>query len=400
MRPLTRAASLSAALAALSLPVAALAHGPAPAVLGLPEGASLDDGVVRLSTGLAVRAASQRWSFLCSAAWGGPGAPLAVTGAEGRVWVVGEGRVTSLDGEREEARAADVRDVAHAFGEAWLLESDALRSLDSGRRVDLQERFESVAGFGEWVALVRRDDAGVIVEWRDEEGALAQRETHEDLAEAVSVTLRSDGQGLVLALVLPDAYQLRWLAPPETLPADAPRDARAEGALLSVVGGDILAPTRLDGPVRIGDATWVAAEGSLWSLESDGFSPGDASLPTGVTCLQPARDGLAVCTQTALTHVTSSDPRPSAHLELTDLRGPRASDIAPDAWSSCQAEWLDFARHAGLPAGHDASASEAEETTGCATAPRSRSHPVAALALFLAALVRSGVRTRARASAR
>ena len=149
-----------------------------------------------------------------------------------------------------------------------------MRSLDSERRVDLQERFESAAGFGEWVALVRRDDAGVIVEWRDEQGALAQRETHEDLAEAVSVTLRSDGQGLVLALVLPDAYQLRSLAPPDRPQPDAPRDTRAEGALLSVVGGDILAPTRLDGPVRVGGVTWVAAEGALWSLESDGFSPG------------------------------------------------------------------------------------------------------------------------------
>lgn len=341
--------AIGALCAAVSLVAGgAHAHGPAPAVLGLPEGATLERDVVRLSSGIAIRevdaAGAAEWRYRCPATWGGPGAPQAVAGAEG-VWVLGRDLTWHSARPERTAPALPARDVANARGAAWALVDDALVPIDAGsslRALPLDRAYESVQGVGDAFVVAWREVGVPAVVWLDAEGRPLLEETHNDLR-ATSLALRAEGDTAVLAMSQDEGYLVRALGASSDLHAAEP--VRASGALLSASGADLHAPSRIDGPARGEDGVrYVGTEGGVWAQTDAGFAAED--MPAPVTCVQDDPAGPIACAQRALHQ--RRDGAWTVVFSLDALVAPRESDVAPDRWAECWAEWLDFAEHAGL----------------------------------------------------
>jgi len=342
-----------AAQVVLIVPAASWAHGPAPATIGLPDGATLGEGVVRLSTGAAARDASGRWSYLCPAIWGDPGAPPMVAGADG-VWVLGQdGFRLWADGWAlaRERELSSVRDTAVLGDEAWTLsrrsadDPTTLDSLDTERSLTLARPWSVVAGEGKGFVVARLEDDALEVGWLDADGSEAQVERVVLSMDAASVDLRRTTSGALYAAITGrDDYLLARVT--RSRLADLEGGHGVAGVLGSAQGW-VRSMAPLDGPVEHDGTLFVTTGGALLAWRGEELVSQSAS--QRMTCVEP---GVACATLGLLVLPEEDGEDLTWTFELEQLHPPRDVDIPEDRRAACEAEWLDFTLHAGLdPAG-------------------------------------------------
>lgn len=350
---LARVALLGAA--AVALPGAALAHGPAPAVLGALGGGADDLDLVRLSEGFAQRDPdTSAWRYVCPARWGGLATPLAAMDSEGETYLIAEAGVFAL------SRLGDVTPALADTLRGDLFARDAIGA--GGLAIALY-------GTAEAAELVRLDDPGDS--FVGSLGAHYQR-------------LSVDGAGLVLGARTESGIGLAWvslegavtrewdlpLAEPDQS-AGAPKLVPAQGgALIRLPTRDGVALYRLDEEPTGGPALrpLVQLEGSAhgpvtldgevllaWNRRLQRVDEGGAlhELPTDepITCLEAAGGSVFACSQRALYAVTEGGRRLEPVFALDWLEAPLDTDTDDGVAAACRAEWLDFASDGGLDPG-------------------------------------------------
>lgn len=380
--------ALSIAAAALCLLAApALAHGPTPAALGVVPGTTREHGIVRLSSGLALRDDTGGWRYLCPAAWGGPGAPPTVLGTTG-VWVLGDAHTRAWAGAW--SGAADVSgrralDLASVRGEAWaLVERDgasALISLDTGQELPLGERWTTAAEHPEGFMLARAEGRSFLWLLINQRGEVIERRAQQLHATPVRVDLRTTGDTRHVVITT-SAHDL--LIELEALLRDG--SPEPDTALIKAEATRISAQAPIEGPTSWGDTLVIVSGGAMYAWEEGALS--SLWVRQRWTCL----DAGSACTTSGVQALPDDRTQaPEQWFALRALTGPRASDMSPAQWPACQAQWLDFAFHAGIdpaptPAPEPPSATT-DHSDGCAHAPRQRLTPAALLPLLMCYLL-------------
>ncbi len=366
MRPV-RSTPLILALAGLTWPALALAHGPAPATLGVPEGASGAPEVLRLATGFAyadpVPGHTARWRFMCPAAWGGEGAPVTVAGEAG-IWVLGPDGALAWDGDWSDpidVPLGEVRDLVHARGLAWVLvgrdDGLELRALDGADAIALDEAWATAAEVERGFALARVEEDEAVVSWVDR-GGREQARARVDLGmTGASVSLEATGERLFLSVRQRSGYRLIDVT--EDGPGEDDGAARME----------LFSYGPLRGPVQWEGATWVVREGELTEVGTDAFASVEG--PRRYTCLADSGAGPLACSVEGAHVLTGPDGEADQVFAWSDLYPPREADVPSGTWPSCMAQWLDLAKHQSLdPAPPEDLAPPADEATeaGCQSA--------------------------------
>lgn len=390
-----RSAPLILALAGAALPGLALAHGPAPATLGVPEGASGAPDVLRLATGFAYAdpapGHAARWRFMCPAAWGGDGAPVAVAGEAG-VWALGPDGARAWDGASWSDVVAlplgQVRDLVHARGQAWVLVGRdgalALRALDGAAELALDEPWATAAGVERGFALARVDGDEAVVAWVGERGEELARARVDLGVSGASVSLEATGVRLFLSVRQRTGYRL----------IDVTEDGPGEGD--GAARMELFSYGPLGGPVEWRGQTWVVREGELTEVGVDALEALEA--PRRYTCLASSGAGPLACSVEGAHVLTGPGGEAEQVFAWSDLYPPRQADVPRGAWPSCLAQWLDLANHQGLdPAPPEDAAPPApgdEPSAACQSAP---GRPVGGGPWWVACLAcLVGVRSRSR----
>ncbi|MCB9540702.1 MAG: hypothetical protein H6704_31160 [Myxococcales bacterium] len=316
----------------------AAAHGPAPAALGALD-ARLDG--VRGNLGLALRGAEGGWSFGCPALWGADegGAP-ALRLEDGTLVVAWDGAV-HLGG----AGACGL--TRHALGEGSIL---------TGLAAD---------GDAAWVAA-RVGDGGRV--WR------VTAEGPAEVADLVGLQpdglVAADGVAWVGGARPAPALVRVHAAGAERVPLDLPvpadyldpRGVEPGGPrfLLAATGaGPRLLERRagawavvaqaeraLHGPVRLGDAWLLVADG-VTRRRADGDADfADLAAPLR-TCLQRAGDAVFACVDRGLDRLTP-DGAARPVFRVDDLAGAPLACTPPALRAACELQWLHEAGESGL----------------------------------------------------
>lgn len=419
-----RLGALASGLLVCAVATVTHAHGPSPATLGLPAGATLNEGVVRLSSGLAVRTDDgASWRYVCPSAWGGPGAPPAVAGSAG-VWVIGaDGARAWRDGWTQHAspNATTTRAVVSARGEAWALVEDdegrALVPLDGGPRIALTRAWDAVVATDDGFALADLQDDTLHVAWANIDGAVRASYDVALTRPTAAASLRVVDAQLYVALDQGDLHRLVPLNPPPAAPptlaeASPPDDA---SALVWTRASELHALAPLVGPVAWGDTALVHTDGAIVPAATSPDPLWDDQRFTCLTGSTPTH-GPVACTPRGLYVLPdTADGDLEARFQLDALTPPARDDAPLERWSTCWAEWLDFSLHAGLDPGvpppleepPDASSppttaepptsapTSAPPADGCAVASSPARRAPAPLGVLVAALVLClGARTR------
>lgn len=332
---------------------AALAHGPAPAVLDVLTWDSRADcdlglapAILRSNIGVHRRNEDGTYAFGCPSRWGD--AELALAAASGdRVVFAGSGGVFVSEDGGCSTRSLDV-----PAGDTVV----ALRA--------------DVGSTDAW--LVTRDfGAGTGALWRIGEVAENVARWDDFLPDGLVV----DADGMVwLAAALPAPSLRTWgpggeasLAPAwpasATLDRLTPRAAADGGVWLAAgAGADrtlwwtdgsqvVVGPgpaEALSGPVAVGEV-WIAAlDGRVWA-QDDAGGWSDSGVDVDWTCLNPAPGGALACAQreARLVSAWSAAGPVEALVASLDQLGPPDGGC-PDPEGTCALDWLHFGGEAGL----------------------------------------------------
>lgn len=381
LRRLARSTSRTAGLAAVAGAVLVwsaadgLAHGPAPAIIGLAGGAERPD-LVRLSVGLAERV-DDGWRWVCPAVWGTPDAPP--------VAPLGDGALVVADDVVGTLRAG----AAFTPSELDLRGDDLLRALEhyAGSALALWWTDD-----GSRVVRIGVGDAGGVGPTQlssTEVGATTERwQTVTVDPAGTTIAARTTPDSLIVDAVDGSArwsFELAGGATPELRTAGDALFVTLDGERSDLVElrGEradvrLSSPARIHGPVRLGSgvdsASWVATDGGLWRLIESPTRLGDARR---WTCLQATDSGRAyACTQLALYELLESGPAEQPYFALHDVGPPDMTRVPESARIACEAEWADFASDAGLEPGRwDWDAADAEvgaRRSGCAVGSSTR----------------------------
>lgn len=325
---------------------AAHAHGPAPSTLGLAPGTGLEHGVIRLSSGLALQNNGGPWEYLCPAAWGGPGAPPMVLGKAG-LWILGDTRTQAWsDGwsNSSEVSGRSALDLASVRGEAWALvpsgdSSSALISFDSGHVLDIKGRWSTVTAHHEGFALGRFDEQSVEVLWVDEQGQPLRQQARQVSSSPVGLDLRTLGRIHYVALTTATSYRVIEV---ESFIEGTVEYDMSESTLQASTES-FTSPKPIQGPILWQDRLMVVSGGAMFEWD-------DGTISTWWpqrrwTCLHTN----SACTVLGMFELQDMDARePTPFFEISALQGPRQDNVPAEHWPSCQAEWIDYATHAGI----------------------------------------------------
>lgn len=318
----------------------ALAHGPAPAIIGVAAAGAEGPRVLRLSVGMALRA-PDGWRFLCSAAWGGPTAPLASSGDGETTWIATSGRVRELsagvvggdggpDGSSVLAMAATggaTFALARTDGGAALWRLGAPAPVWEG-----QGAWTGLSAEGGRLAMARTADDGLHVLTLSASGGEEGEAVFPGVSPGATPSLRAAGGALYVLLREGAAQDL----------------SRVDGDALVpvVVGSDVVL-----GPVSAPGGAVVVVGGVLGALAGDAVEPRDAS--RAWTCLAEGAGGSWACAQRDLFEVGAAGVAgPVA--SIGELLPPDWSTVPSAAVADCGAEWTDLVVDAALELAQDA----------------------------------------------
>lgn len=315
----------------------ALAHGPAPAVIGVAAGGAEGPRVLQLSAGLAVRD-DLGWRYLCGSAWGGPEAPPAVSGDGETTWIAAEhglrtltgGVVADAGGAVDAATAVALASsggaawaLARRDGESWLWRLGG----DAPLWHDPDPTWTGFVAHGGGFAVARVGADGLHVLTLSAVGVAQGESVFADVGSEATATLRSAAGALFVLLRDGVAQDLR----------------RVDGdALVAVANSD--GPVL--GPVTAGDGAVLVIGGALLRLEVDVAALLDATHT--YTCLAEAGGQAFACAQRDL-YVVGDDGVMGPVASVGDVLPPAWASLAPSTSGECEAEWSDFASEAALP---------------------------------------------------
>jgi hypothetical protein len=332
---LRAALHLGACLSALTPCASAFAHGEPPAAYAVLAHDAQGARAVRLSKGVALRRAAQRFQFVCPSAWGDQyAAPLAAL-ADGTI-VVGATSGLMLLGEDGQLRAHP--DPAAAGDSSELVRSAqgvfALRSTQAGSE------------------LLAIDAERVRVLWQDTKSLYSLAALDDKL-----VLLRANGLTLEqVTLAAADGKELDRQTAVLSSPVDyvfARASAGAAYALVMFRTAAVLgsltanafskiaeAELSIAGPLRVGDSTLLARDGQLTQLVGAELKP--LTGQDDVLCLEQ-NDGLSyACTPDGIVRVGAQALDAPLFL-LSWLVAPDQELLpAGEARQRCNEQWQDL----------------------------------------------------------
>jgi hypothetical protein len=325
---------LGALLSTLTPCVSALAHGDPPTAYALLSHDAEGARAVRLSAGLALRRAPQRFQYVCPSAWGDMyAAPLAAL-ADGTIVVGATSGLMLVD--------ADGRARAHPDPAAAGDSSEVVRSLRG---------VFSLRTTNEGSELLAVDAQKVRVIWQDTKSLYSLAAFDDKL-----LLLRANGTILEQVTVsAADGTELDRQVAPVAAPVDyafARATADTGYALVEFRTVSVLGTLRMNtfneiaegelsiaGPLRAGESTLLALDGQLAELVQGRARPLAES--HNVLCLEQ-NDGLSyACHPGGLARVTGQalgEPL----FQLSWLVAPNFELLAPEAASRCNTQWQDL----------------------------------------------------------
>ncbi len=343
------------------------AHGPPAAVVGVAAVDAAGPVHIRLTEGLAVREADG-WRYVCPTRWGGsPLSPYA-GGDDARSWLPGAADLVYLDGA-DGWSVADAPDLA-ITGFLALDGPFGLYVDGAGRRVwDLAQAtvvFDSADG---WSSLAWDGAAVHLIRAADGQLWTATWPGAGDL-----------GPSVPLAPALGVSPLVRWSGA-----ARYAIDRAADGhRLLDGATGAVLASAvaRIDGPVAVGGADYLALDGLISRLDPAG--PVRTGESRGVTCLDATPDGAWACAGGLYALGADGLLAEAPLFALDALLPPDLSGLGADGRAACWIDWQTWSTDVGEDAGPLPGSPESA-ATGCAHTGRGLS---AGIALWAALLVR------------
>jgi len=396
----------------LAFAAPARAHGPTPGPTGVVVDGDPAPHVVALTRGLAVRH-DDAWTFVCPARWDASGAArargtittgLVVPGPDGP-WHL---TLDPLDAGPLDTQTFDttstsksVTAVAHWTEDParvrWLVVSGGASPVTDILELDMTgtgpDTVPSVSTVG------RLDGVWTdIAVWRDRWHVVRDTQRGAEVAvldaSDATPTLRTEPTdvGVGTHRLRTDAETLHMVT--ETTGGDV------LWRIESLAAGDVRqvasATSRIHGPVDVDGLALVVVDDAIHALTPDGaLSEIDGALP--YTCLgrAPVDDGRAttredpayVCSADAVYRVTASGATTPALFELSQLGPPDTTGLTAARREACEAQWLDFAGHAGLDA-RGPSPTHGETTSeGCGCRVRERSRDARLLWGFALAIL-------------
>jgi hypothetical protein len=313
----------------------ALAHGPPAAVLDVASWD--DDGPVHvvLTEGLALREGPD-WRYVCPTRWGGlPLAPFAA-GTPAAVWLPGLDDLYRVDSA---GAVAPVDDPRHAVTD--LLDLDGhdgvwgIYVAPAGREIaHLDSGFAIDGGPVSWSGVLGRPGGADLV--AASEGRLllgALDENTGDIDAVAGPPLVGTGPQLV------SDGASEWAI--DRASGYVGVHALPDGALVAQ------ATAAVEGPLRVGDATFVALDGLLFTLGPDGpvRAPAD-----GIGCLTAGGDHRWACARD-LYALAADGWLGERILPLDELLSPDLGDLSRDDAVDCWGEWRIFALDLGIDPG-------------------------------------------------
>lgn len=344
------------------------AHGPAPAVLGPPNGIHANTDLIRLSSGFAVQDERGEWRYMCPAMWGGPRAPLIVSDDQG-MWILGSDRLKLWTGAWSTPRElsnGSVLEFTNLDGRAWALvhleDQAELVSLDSRSRYSLSEAFTELitaefrleGNIEKGFVLARAENGMVSVLWIDPVGQELNRwsrsltdELSEETGEVlIGLDLRPLEDHIYLELTLTERnvlMSLDALIDGEPIPTLSLSEVEASTNAVS-------SPYPIIGPISWNETRLIMSGGELYTWSEDGqLSRSELQVGSDTephwTCL----NAFHLCTVQELFALPSSIDDPLTQLFAHfQLKAPLEEHVSPEQWSLCQTEWFDYAIHAGI----------------------------------------------------
>jgi hypothetical protein len=362
----------------------AFAHGPPAAALGVASWDDVGPVHVALSEGLAVRT-DAGFRYVCPTRWGGsPLGPFA-GGSPARLFLPGADDLYGVDAA---GQVDPLGDPAH--GVAGLLDLEATWGIwivEGGREIASLDPGLSVLDPIPWSGILGRADGADVV--AGPEGVLVHRRIDAAGAPVGSVP------GFALVGTSPQLVggpDERWVV--DRASGYVGVHALETGAL---VGTGAISSA---GPVRLGEAVYVAFDGLLWAVGEG--APTRTAEQAPITCLDGDGARGWACSRD-LYALAPDGTLGAAVVALDRLEPPDVADLAESPAVSCWGEWRTFALDLGIDPGVQPAAPETASVVvaegACASGPRTGpAATLTALSLFrLTTRIRRGtVRVPAR----
>lgn len=327
------ASALALGVSLLVVPVAVLAHGPAPSAVSIVDDDASGPKMIRLTGGYARRVDASQYQFLCPAAWGDdvvspaatiPGGSVVIAGGRGLILVDEKGGVAP---HPDPMAVKPATDFAQLGGKLYVLrtsgaDSEVLEVTPAQVRLVFTDP-------GNWTSIAATSTAIGLQRLTD---------TH---LEQVRITADGSVLGRDSAPAPMDPILVIARATPQELYAVV---ATAAGRELGQIAGDEwkqieLATSSIAGPVEVpsGEA-FIAVDTELAKLPEtrvilDGMPP--------VSCLGRLGDTAYACTRDGL---SSMSPQGVGQpiFQLSSMSPPDVQAVTLEMQSLCESQWEHF----------------------------------------------------------